>query len=154
MPTRAVTRHDEDFDILSDYVDPGRSSYSHFPNYARKVAALYEELGIESALWAFPENQPPEFVERGKEYEYVLAIDESRVVAYVNESTWSPYIRGEREDFEFCREPQRYEELSLIIPTPIRPDEVVYYRIYRNTNGPDSFEIVEEGPFRGGGPGY
>ena len=144
MPIQAITRHDKDFDIYTHPVDPAKSPYARYPGYTEKVAAFYKRLGVTSALWAFPFHQPLKTVERCKQYGYILQLDESRVIAYVNESTWSPYIFGEREDFEYSTAPTEYEFTSLIIPTPIDQNELQFSRQYRNTNGPDHFEIVEE----------
>ena len=147
MPIQAITRHDKDFDIYTHPVDPAKSPYARYPGYTEKFAELYEQLGVTSALWAFPAQPAPKSVERCKQYEYVLDLDESRVIAYVNESTWSPYIFGEREDFEYSTAPREYEVMSLIIPTPIKQKELRLLRRYQNTNGPDHFKIVDETSF-------
>jgi hypothetical protein len=147
MLIQVISRHDKDFDIHTHPIDPAKSPYASCPGcrgYAQKVNAFYAQLGITSALWANPDHQPPKYVERCKQYEYVLRVDACRVGAYVNESTWSLYIRGERHDFEYSTTPQPYREMSLLIPTPITENEVHLFRRYRNTNGPDCFEVVEE----------
>lgn len=144
MQIRVLTRHSEDFDIYTKRVDPAKSSYAHISNYTLKVTAFYQQLGIRSAIWATPESEPFRFLEIEKDIEYVLEVHESRVVAYVDEPTWSAYLYGNRDAFEHSTTPQGYESTSLIIPTPIRKDEVKAMRRYRRTNGPESFELVEE----------
>jgi len=150
MAIHARTRHDKDFDIFTHPMDPTKSPYAHYAGYTDKLAAFYAQLGITSAIWASPEEPPPKYVERCKQYEYILRLNESRVVAYVNESTWSPYIFGERDDFEYSVTPVQYEDTSLIISTPLVANEVVLFRQYRNLNGPDRFEVIEERPFTNG----
>lgn len=147
MQIRALSRHNSEFDILTHPVYPAKSPYARISNYTQRIAEFYNRLGIESALWAHPEDRPPRFVERCKPCEYVLQLDVSRIVAYINEATWSPYLYGDRDDFEYSTTPTAYPELSLLIPTPIRLHEVLMFRRYRNTNGPESFEIVEERHF-------
>jgi len=73
-----------------------------------------------------------------------LEIDEDRAVAYVDETTWSAYLYGKRGTFDYSTTPQRYEITSIIVPTPITKQEVKAIRRYRRTNGPDSYELVEE----------
>jgi hypothetical protein len=147
MTIDARTRHDRDFDILTHPFDPLKSSYACYAGYTEKIAALYEQLGIKSALWAFPAELLLKYVESRKEYEYLLRLDESRVVAYVNEDTWLPFLKGVRDDFEFSVTPAQYQMTSLIIPTPIATAEVICVRRYRILNGPDRFEVVKEMPF-------
>ncbi len=145
MLVRALTRHGEGFDILSHPIDPARSFYVEaISDYPTKVRKLYRELGIDSAIWATPDSQPFGLFEIGKECEHVLEVDEGRIVAYVNETEWSAYISGELDSFEYSRLPVTYPSMSLLIPTPILPGEVKRYRRYECTNGPESFELVED----------
>lgn len=144
MQIRVLTRHSEDFDIHAETVDPAKSSYARMPNYALKVTAFYQQLGIRSAIWAVLESEPFSFLEGGKNIEYVLEVNESRVVAYVDESIWSAYLYGKRDTFDYSTTPQEYQSTSVIIPTPIKQVEVKAIRRYRRTNGLGSFELVEE----------
>ena len=144
---KASTRHDEHFDIFTDRVDPSRSPYAGtVKSYVKKVAEFYQQLGISSAIWATPINQPPKYVELGKEYEYFLRLDQSRIVAYVNEKTWSPYLYGERSDFEHSRTPITYEHTSLVISAPLLPHEVTERQIY-DRRSPDKFDVIERRPW-------
>ena len=144
MQIRVLTRHPEDFDIHTVTVDPAKSSYAHLANYTLKLTAFYRQLGIRSAIWATPESEPFAYLETGKNFEYVLEVDESRVVAYVDEATWSAYLYGNKGTFDYSTTPQDYQNTSVIIPTPIKKDEVKAIRRYRRMNGPGSFELVEE----------
>ena len=144
MRIRVLTRHSEDFDIHTVTVDPAKSTYAHLANYTLKVTTFYRQLGIRSAIWARPESDPFLFLEMGKELEYVLEVNESRVAAYVEESTWSAFLYGKRDTFDYSLTRQKYQDTSVIIPTPIEKDEVMAIRRYRSTNGPGSFELVEE----------
>ena len=144
MRIRVLTRHSQDFDIHTVTVDPAKSPYAHLPNYILKVTAFYRQLGIRSAIWATLESEPLSILESGKNFEYVLEVDESRVVAYVDGRTWPEYLYGKRDTFDYSTTPQKYQSTSVIIPTPIKNDEVKAIRRYRRTNGPGSFELVEE----------
>ena len=147
MLIRVATRHSEDFDIHTEEVDPSRSSYNKPPikDYVPKVRAFFDELGIQSAIWAWYETETPKQVETKKPVEYVLEVEEERIIAYVNESTWSPFVFGKRDSFEYSTEPTKYKMTSLIIPTPITKDEAKKRRLYRLLGGgPDKFELAEE----------
>ncbi len=147
MIIEAVTRHDADFNILSHPVDPGRSPYADTqPGYVGKIEAFYSELGIASAIWASPAESPCPYVEYGKECEYFLHLDPSRIVAYVNEKTWSPFLYGKRDDFEYSRTRTTYEHTSLIICTPLDASEVIRFCRYHRER-PDKFSIVEDRPW-------
>ena len=143
----AVTRHDASFDILCHPVDPALCMYAETePDYVAKVRAFYKELGIASAIWASPAEQPPQYVEIDKEYEHVLHLDLTRIVAYVDEDTWSPYLYGKRNDFQFSQQPVRYANTSLIICTPLAASEVKWFRRYERTR-PDKYKVVEDRPW-------
>lgn len=146
MLMRVLTRHSQDFDIHTVTVDLGKSPYADIPgyDYVLKVTEFYRKLGIRSAIWGTPESEPLLCLETGKEFEYVLEVDESRVVAYVDEPIWSAYLAGSRDTFEYSTKPRDYQDTSVIIPTPIKKDEVKGIRRYRRTNGPGSFELAEE----------
>lgn len=148
MLIKAITRHDAGFDIISHPIDPAQSPHArHYPDYERKMLEFYKRLGIKSALWAYPENQQPERVEAKKKCEYVLEVEESRIVAYVNEATWSPYVIGKWDHYEYSVTPTKYNEMSLLIQTPICEEEVLRFRRYRCISGPDNFEVIEDRPW-------
>src|SRR5262249_40788157 len=92
--------------------------------------ALYAQLGIESAIWAWPEHQLPEFFESGKPLEYLLEIEEHRIIAYVDEVTWSPYLNDKAEAFKFSRTPKAFEITSILVAPPIKGEEVKEVRRY------------------------
>lgn len=146
MRIRVLTRHSQDFNIHTVTVDLAKSPYADIPgyDYVLKVTEFYRKLGIRSAIWATPESEPFLCLETGKEFEYVLEVDESRVVAYVDESTWAAYLEGNQGTFHCSTTRQEYQSTSVIIPTPIKQVEVKAIRRYRRTNGPGSFELVEE----------
>ena len=74
----------------------------------------------------------------------MLEVDEGRVIAYLDERTWSDYLYGKRVDFTFCTTPTQYEMTSILIHPPVRTTEVKARRRYRCINGPDHYELVEE----------
>jgi len=144
MPIKAATRHDADLSIHAHPVYPDRSPYAKTqPGYVDKIKAFYCELGIDSAIWASPVEQSRPYVEIGKECEYILDLDLSRIVAYVNEKTWSPYLYGERDEFEYSRTRTDYEHTSLVICTPLDVAEVILFRKFHRER-PDKFHVVEE----------
>ena len=148
MTIRVTTRHCEDFDICAETVDPSKSRYARtVPDYAAKVTAFYKQLGVRSAIWTTPEAERPKYLETCKPVEYVLEVANGRVIAYVDELTWSDYLYGKRKDFTFSKTPVQYEMTSILISPPITKAEVKARRRYRRTNGPDHYELVEEVPF-------
>jgi len=145
MSIRVTTRHSEDFDICAESLEPEKSPYARgVRDYAAKVKAFYQQLGVRSAMWTTPEAERPKHLETQKTIEYVLEVDERKVVAYVDESSWSDYLYGKREDFSFSKTPRQYAITSILITTPVTKGEVKAIRRYRRTNGPDRYELAEE----------
>ena len=145
MTVRALTRHPEDFDIFTEHVDSGRSSYvTTFSSYTGKIAAFYRELGVTSAIWAIPEHHGFQLVEYDKPVEYVLEVNDDRIIAYVDDASWTAYLSGQHDTFRYSTTPEHYELTSLLIRPPLRRSEVKIRRLYRTTNGPCSFELVDE----------
>jgi hypothetical protein len=137
MFIRVTTRHGQDFDIHAAVIDPAKSPYArsfHEDVYQWKVRAFYAELGVSSAMWTTPDSQAfPKAFEPHKPIEYLLEVEEERVIAYVDEMTWSPYLHGMRPRFEYSRTPKWYENTSVLVATPIRTAEVKEIRRYRPT---------------------
>ena len=75
----------------------------------------------------------------GSLFEYVLEVDEGRVIAYVNEQVWLDYVNGRRKDYTFSTKPIQYARTSIVISPPIRASEVKARRWYRFTNGPGHY---------------
>ena len=146
MTIRVSTWHSADFDIYTEFVDPSKSPYTEsVKDYAAKVTAFYQRLSVRSAIWAFPEAEPRNGFDLWKPIEYLLAVNEDRVVAYVDKSGWDKYLHGEQAVFEFSKTPEHYAGgTTIVIATPVKQEEVIAIRRYRRTNGPQSFELVEE----------
>jgi hypothetical protein len=147
MPIRVTTRHGEGFDLHIDSPEPAKSPYAAFfgEQYVQKVLAFYKELGVTSAMWTTPATQPPEWFEPFKPLEYLLEINEDRVIAYVDELTWSGYLHGKCNSFLFSRRPIEYEIASVLVRTPIRKEEVKEVRLFRATRT-DRCVLVETKP--------
>ncbi len=146
MTIRVSTWHSEEFDIYTEFVDPSRSPYAECgKDYAAKVTALYERLRVRSAIWAFPEAETRNGFDLSKPIEYLLAVNEDRVVAYVDDSGWDKYLHGEQADFEFSTTLMKFAGgTTILIATPVKQEEVIRIRRYRRTNGPQPFEMIEE----------
>src|SRR5262245_48722783 len=122
---RVTTRHPEDFDLLSQDIDPARSLYAiHNVEYASKIKAFYSTLDVPAAIWSAPEDQPMEYVEPGKTIEYLLTVEENRIIAYVDECTWSHFLSGQRSAFSYSRTAVRYDVTSVLVAVPIKPEEI------------------------------
>jgi hypothetical protein len=133
MAIRVTTRHGEDFDVLTELIDPTKSPYAESVNdYGRKIADFYGELRVKSALWTAAWQ--PEFFETDKPVEYLLELSEDRVIAYVDEQTWSPYLFGQRTDFVYSRTPVHYAMTSVLVAPPITREEVKEFRRYSRTS--------------------
>lgn len=145
MTIRVTTRHSEDFDICTNAVDPSKSPYAREPDYAAKVTALYQQLGVASAIWTTREADRPKYFEKCKPVEYVLEVDEGRVIGYVDELIWREYLCGERHDFTaFSKTPMKYETTSILLSTPLTPADVKARRRYRSAGPPSRYKLVEE----------
>ncbi len=135
MTIRVTTRHSEDFDVLTEMIDPTKSPYVESVNdYVRKITGFYTELGVKSAIWTWAAAWQPEFFESDKPVEYLLELSEDRVIAYVDEQTWSPYLYGKRKDFVYSRTPVQYTYTSVLVTAPLRREEVKEFRRYSRTN--------------------
>ena len=101
MSILVLTRHGEGFDILTHKIDPAKSPYARFfgERYVRKISSFYAELGTCSVMWTRPISQPFEAFEPDKAIEYLLEIPETRVIAFVDELTWSGYLHGKYKSF-------------------------------------------------------
>ena len=75
---------------------------------------------------------------------YLLEVNEDRIVAYVDETTWSDYLYDRRETFDYSATATQYGITSILVATPITKAEVKAVRRYRRTNGPEKYELVEE----------
>ena len=145
---RVTTRHPEDFDILSTSIDPSRSPYAKSnPLYLAKLKTLYEKLTVQAAVWTTPQDQPPEFFEEYKSVEYLLEIEPERIIAYVDEWTWSTFLAGQCQDFKYSLVPARYRNTSILVAVPLRADEVKEIRRYRC--GPRrNRELIDRRPWK------
>jgi hypothetical protein len=143
MTIRLSTWHSPEFNIFTENVDPNESPYAWIKNYANKVIAFYAQLGIRSAIWAYPEAERQKTLTVCKPVQYLLEVNEHRVVAYVDADSWSEYLWGQQDDFEFSTTPRDFASASILIATPVRREEVKAIRRYR-IRTPTSFELVEE----------
>ncbi len=145
MTIQLTTRHPKDFNIHVETIDPALSPYSKtVRDYASKIAEFYSKLGISSAIWTVKASERPRFLETSKPVEYLLELAEDRIVAYVDEATWSAYLYGKRESFDYSRTTLQYEMTSILVATPISKAEVKAIRRYRRMNGPNKYELVDE----------
>ena len=145
MIVQVTTRHSEDFDVHSETIDPAMSPYARtIRDYVARITAFYSKLRIRSAVWTTPATERPRYLETSKPVEYLLELEERRIVAYVNENAWSDYLYGRRDTFDYSTTPTRYRMTSVLVATPITKTEVKAFRRYRRTNGPDKYELVEE----------
>ncbi len=145
MTVQVTTRHSEDFDIHTETIDPAMSSYAGtVPDYVAKVKAFYSDLKIRSAMWTVPAAERPAYLEPCKPVEYLLELDENRIVAYVNSHTWSDYLFDKRNNFDYSTTPTQYEMTSILIHTPIRQTEVKEFRRYRQMKDSLKYELVKK----------
>lgn len=149
MSLLLATRHSEDFDIHTGFVDPARSPYvaTFGDKYFQKVREFYNRLGVNSAIWAVPISQAFEFFEFDKPLEYRLEVQEDRVIAYVEEWTWSEYLQGRRTDFQYSLVPIAYERASVLVAPPLTQEEIKEVRRYR-ASASGRCELVETRQYR------
>ena len=60
-------------------------------------------------MWTTPATDRPKYLETCKPVEYALELDEDRIVAYVDEGTWSDYLYDKRETFDYATTPVDYQ---------------------------------------------
>lgn len=140
---RLLTRQSEDFDILTENIDPARSKFADdIKDYVAKVRAFSQQLGIPALIWTWPEDQPPEFFELHKPVECLLAVEEGRAICYVDEWAWRDFLLSDQLAFSgFSRIPKRFLITSILVAAPIRSPEIKEVRRYR-TNKLGHAELV------------
>ena len=143
MTIRVSTWQSSEFDIFTKNVDLNRSPYAYLKDYAKKVTAFYARLGIRSAIWCYADAMPQTTLTVCKPIEYLLEVADNRVVAYVDDGSWSEYINGRQSDFSFATTTMPSASSSLIVATPLKREEVKVKRRYR-IRSPSSFELIEE----------
>ncbi len=144
MAIHVLTRHCESFNILTDHIDPTRSPYADTVNdYVQRIRDFYWALGVKSAMWAWAAWSPPEFFETDKPVEYSLQLSADRIIAYIDEKSWSDYLYGKRFDYVYSREPAQYESTSVLIALPVKREEIKVWRRYTRTST-GHCEIQEE----------
>ena len=144
---RVLTRHAEDFNIVTADIDPAQCPYTEDnPEYASRVLGLYAELGVRAAIWTVHESHKFQCFESIKPVEYLLESQKERTIAYVDEWSWSYYLRGFRPTFNYSRTPISYQATSIRSPRPVRPEEVKEFRRYR-ANACGHCELVERRPW-------
>jgi len=141
MTMRLITRHSEDFDIYSK-PDLAKSPYAR-EGYVPKIQAFYATLKVESVIWTFPENFRPQYLESEKTIEYLLEVDDARIVAYVDDIAWSSYLYGQQANFDYSLTRKDFECTSILIRAPLAIGEVKERRRYRSNGSPDKYEMVE-----------
>lgn len=143
MTIRLSTWHSAEFDIFGENVDLDKSPYAYIKGYVEKVTVFYAQLGIRSAIWCYPGTELQTTLTVCKPIEFLLEVNEDRVAAYVEDSSWSEYINGRQSDFAFSTTPMPYASTSILVAAPLKREEVRMKRRYRIRN-PSSFELIEE----------
>ncbi len=155
MSIRVTTRHSEEFDILSPKTDLAKSPFAQAGSardYIAKVTSFYAELGGKSMIWSTPEKTTPQesfilqFFAIDKPMEYLLEVEEDRVMAYVDEFEWADYREDRRATFRWSKTPARYDVMSMLIAAPIKREEVREVRRYRGSQSGHCM-LVEKTPW-------
>jgi hypothetical protein len=139
---RLLTRHSADFDVCSEPSDLTKSPYVEIPGYVEKVSTLYRTLGVQSAIWAFPEDSPFEVVECDKATEYLFQVHPDRLLAYVDSASWNQHLIENRVDFDFSNSPQAYSKTILLVRAPLFKTELMEKRYYYRSSSP-KYRIIE-----------
>ncbi len=134
MKLRLLTRHNKNFFIFAPFVDPKRSSYAEeFELYAPKVISFYRQLEVESGLWAVAREKGFEGKEYGKDIEYEIEVDASRVIAWIDTRKWDPYVTNDStavaEFTDFSHTPREYESTTILVSVPLSEDELIERRL-------------------------
>ncbi len=133
---RLITRHAPEFDIFSASIDPALSPYvEHVTGYVERIRALYTALGIDGALWTFPEGQALPVVEFVKPVEYLLGVPDERVIAYIDEDAWAAHLAEPSKRFNPSVIPTRYRMTGILVRVPLLKGEVIERRILKPGHG-------------------
>jgi hypothetical protein len=98
-------------------------------------------------IWTTPAETHPAYLEFSNTLEYLLEISDDRIIAYVDELTWSNYLMGKADAFKYSTLPQNYAIMSILVACPIRKHEVKAIRRYRLINGQGHYELASETVF-------
>lgn len=89
-----------------------------------------------------PESYRPPCLEPGKEIEYLIDVNEGRIAAYVDEHSWSDFLYGNRDDFNFSLTRKDFALTSILVRAPLQAGEVKERRTLRAIRGIDVYECV------------
>jgi hypothetical protein len=141
---RLRSAHSKEFDILEKNIDSRLSGYidSARPNYVEKVLALYSSLDVEAAIWAESDLPPIDYVTVRKETIHVFEVEVSRVLAYIEETSWSAYIHEERNDFDMSLNKAYPEPCTVLVRSPLRTENLITSTTYEIAGGPKIFRPI------------
>ena len=150
---KVATVQSRNFDIFGP-IDPKKSKY-HLRNenwmYVKKLKCLTNILNVGSVVWAYAWDDRPDNWEEDKPIEYELKLSIDRIVAYINEDIWSPFVtnpNSSEDGFEvivrsaISTAPLANCNSSILVEAPLMPSEVMYRREFRNRHG--KREIIKE----------
>jgi len=127
------TRHSEDFDPLTSPLDRSRSPYAEsYPDYPERCHQLASLVGCDSFLWCYPAERQIPFYEGVKLVEWVIEVNDERILGSVDDARWFQYVKGgdrlPRSVFSKSRPPS--EERSVLVAYPLKREELVRKTVF------------------------
>ena len=147
MP-RFLTRHAENFVLTNGQIDAARSPYAEqYPNYPQRAAALARVIGTDQFLWAVEAKRGFCFYEEIKPVEWEVIMSEERVLGYVDDEKWFAFVKGQYSTTPSCFSRNRLvgTSTSVLLPFPLRREELICRRVFK-VNNPHCAIVVREEP--------
>ncbi|HDZ36948.1 MAG TPA: hypothetical protein ENH62_01450 [Marinobacter sp.] len=127
-------------------VDRRRSPFVEgYPDYPEKVLALARILDTDQFLWAVDAARGFRGYEMCKPVEWEVNVSQGRVLGYVDDDPWFAFLEGKCSTFPCCFSKDRpdSQSFSVLLPFPLRQDELILRRVYKVEN-PDRASILSE----------
>ena len=141
-----LTRHSLEFNLTEGHIDAKYSPYADsYSGYPQKAAELSRIIGTDQFLWAVELDKGFKYYEMCKLVEWNLKITQKRLLGYIDNKEWFAYLEGKLGSMPECFSKTRPSGngFSVILPFPVRQEELVYKRIYKEISH-GKVIIVEE----------
>jgi len=150
---RLKTRHSKDFSLCGGTgpLDHSRSPYAltfSADVYVDKCRVLSDYIDTDQFLWCIADSRDfPEY-ECQKPMEWIIKVNNNRIVGCVNESRWSRFLSG-KEDLQVgcfaSKFPRSWsgDPSSYLVAYPLQSAEIVEWRLYGDNN-----RIIKKGTLK------
>ncbi|MEN6576692.1 MAG: hypothetical protein ABFD90_10140 [Phycisphaerales bacterium] len=145
---RLKTRHSRDFSLCGECaeLDPSQCPYVlAYPDvYEAKRKVLSDYLQTSQFLWCIDARRDFLAYESQKPMEWIIEVEESRIVGCVNEDRWLQFLEnGHVPLVSFASRSGniwRGAPIALLAAYPLRPEEIIEWRLLDENNS-----VIQEG---------